>query len=135
MKPILCDTSALVALFDGDDKYADLAQEYLQDAEPGVAYLVPDTVFGETMTMLKNRLGAELAVKVGSSLRRSTRFRLCRLSEEDEQATWDIFARYVDKDWSYADCSLLALARRLKIAEVFAFDHYFEQMPGVTRVP
>lgn len=135
MRQILCDTSALVALFDADDRFADLARDYVQGIEPGLTLIVPDTVFGETMTMLKSRVGAKLAVKVGQQLRQSVRFRLYRLSDEDELATWDIFARYTDKNWSYVDCSLLALAQRLKIAEILAFDHYFEQMPDVTRAP
>lgn len=137
MKQILCDTSALIALFDRDDRYADLARSYVCEIEPGVVFIVPETIFGETMTLLKRRLGAQLAVKIGQQLRKSVRFRLCRLSNEDEQATWDIFARYTDKTWSYVDCSVLALAQRLEAGtvEVFAFDHHFEQMPGVTRVP
>jgi predicted nucleic acid-binding protein len=43
-------------------------------------------------------------------------------------------SRYTGKEWSYVDCSLLALAQRQKVAIVFSFDGHFEQMPGVTRV-
>ena len=43
--------------------------------------------------------------------------------------------KYDDKDWSYTDCALLALAEHLKISEVFAFDEDFDQMPGMTRYP
>jgi predicted nucleic acid-binding protein len=135
MKQILCDTSALVALADADDPHADLAQEYLRDIAPGIVFIVPDTVFSEAMTTIKRRLGAAAAVKVGHQLRKSVRFRPYRLTDDDERATWDIFSRYTDKEWRYVDCSLLALAQRLKIAAVFSFDHHFEQMPGVTRVP
>ena len=135
MKQILCDTSALVALADADDPYAELAQEFLRDIPPGAVFIVPDTVFGEAMTTIKRRLGAAAAVKVGQQLRKSERFRSYRLSDEDEGATWDVFCHYLDKEWSYVDCSLLALARRQKVTAVFAFDHHFEQMPGVTRVP
>jgi len=46
-----------------------------------------------------------------------------------------IFCRYTDKDWSYVDCSLLALAQQQKIPAVFSFDRHFEQMPGLMRVP
>lgn len=49
--------------------------------------------------------------------------------------TWEIFSHYTDKNWSYVDCSLLAAARRLRIAEIFTFDQYFDQMPEVKRVP
>ncbi len=135
MKQILCDTSALVALADADDPYADLAQEYLREIEPGVVFSVPDTVFSEAMTTIKRRLNATAAVKVGRQLCKSVRFRLYRLTDDDERATWDLFSRYTDKEWSYVDCSLLALAQRQKVAVVFSFDGHFEQMPGVTRAP
>jgi predicted nucleic acid-binding protein len=135
MRQILCDTSALVALADADDPCADLAQEYLRDIAPGIVFIVPDTIFSETMTTIKRRLDAAAAVKVGQQIRKSVRFRLYRLTEDDDRATWDIFSRYTDKEWSYVDCSLFALAQRQKIADVFSFDRHFEQMQGVTRVP
>lgn len=39
------------------------------------------------------------------------------------------------KDWSYVDCSMLALARRLEVNVVFAFDRHFDQMLAMTRLP
>jgi uncharacterized protein len=87
------------------------------------------------MTTVKRRLDAAVAVKVGQQIRKSARFRLYRLTDDDDRAAWDIFSRYTDKEWSYVDCSLLALAQRQKIGAVFSFDHHFEQMPGVTRAP
>ena len=42
---------------------------------------------------------------------------------------------YTDKQWSYVDCSILAVARRLQIAQVFGFDRHFDQMADLTRVP
>jgi len=64
-------------------------------------------------------------------------FRFYRLAVEDADETWDIFSRYVDKEWSYVDCSLLAVARRLQLRQIFAFDHHFDQMAslGIRRVP
>jgi hypothetical protein len=47
---------------------------------------------------------------------------------------WDIFEKYDDKQWSYVDCSLLAIARRLMLRRIFTFDHHFQQM-GFEVVP
>jgi uncharacterized protein len=135
LKRILCETSALVALADAGDTYAGSVQEYLRTISSATVFIVPDTVFCETMTTIKRRLGAAAAVKVGRQLHKSVRFQPYRLSAEDERSTWDVFSRYTDKAWSYVDCSLLALAQRNKIVEVFSFDHHFEQMPGLVRVP
>jgi len=37
------------------------------------------------------------------------------LNDSDKQTTWEIFEQHQDKAWSYTDCSLLAVARRLGI--------------------
>ncbi|MGD8244775.1 MAG: PIN domain-containing protein [Anaerolineae bacterium] len=133
---VLADSSALFAMVDSRDRHAPAARTFLLESQDA-SYLVPDTVFCEAMTLIKARLGAVTAVEVGSRIQASTRFRLQHVEPADHRATWEIFARYADKDWSYVDCSVLALAQRMKILEVFAFDHHFDQMGGLglTRVP
>jgi predicted nucleic acid-binding protein len=54
---------------------------------------------------------------------------------QPERETCALFQKYDDKDWSYTDCALLALAEHLKLNQVFAFDEDFDQMPGLTRYP
>ncbi len=53
------------------------------------------------------------------------------ISDEDDQKIWEIFCRYNDKKWSYTDCSILVIANRLKINQVFAFDEHIRQMSGL----
>jgi predicted nucleic acid-binding protein len=134
-RQILVDSGALLAMVDSRDQYASAARAFLRESD--ALYLVPDTVFSEAMTLVKSRVGAAGAVSVGSRVQESTRFRLFYLEPEDHQATWRIFAHYLDKEWSYVDCSILALAQRMNITEVFAFDQHFDQMAGLglVRVP
>ena len=132
---IVADTSALFALVDADDPHHADVVGFVKSRAVGFLYLVPDTVFSETMTLIKRRIGVHLAVQVGERIQRSPRFRLYRLDPEDDQETWRIFSRYTDKDWSYTDCSISAVACRYRIAEVFAFDRHMEQMAEVVRVP
>jgi predicted nucleic acid-binding protein len=135
MRRVLLDTSALYASLDADDPNHTRARGFLTD-EPTV-YLVPDTVFSEAMTLIKLDLGLTLAIATGKSILAGSPFRLHRLSPEEFQDTWQVFSRYTDKGWSWTDCSILALARRLRVGEVFAFDHHFDQMTALhlTRVP
>jgi predicted nucleic acid-binding protein len=91
-------------------------------------------VFVETMNLTKARLGPEYAITFGRQLRTSKAFYSLLLTDEDKRLTWSIFEQYQDKSWSYIDCSLLAVAQRLKIRKVFAFDPHFEQM-GLEMVP
>ena len=48
---------------------------------------------------------------------------------------WTVFERFnKDKSWSFTDCTTYAVMKQMAIAEVFGFDHHFEQM-GFRRKP
>ena len=133
MKTILVDSSFLLAMVDRDDKHHNEVIAFLK--ELGIAtLLVTSHIFDEAMTLIKSRLGSEIAVRTGQQLRLSTRFRLIHVTEGDDKAAWEIFSHYIDKDWSYTDCSCLAVMRKLGITEVLSFDRHFDQM-GTVRLP
>ncbi|RME34032.1 MAG: PIN domain-containing protein [Thermoflexia bacterium] len=134
MRQLLADTSFLVALVNtGDVHHAD-AVAFLRQLQRAVI-IVTNYVFDETMTLLKRRLGSEVALRAGQQLRESLVFQRLHLTEEDEESTWKIFQQYADKAWSYTDCASLAVMQRLGIREILAFDRHFEQVPGIIRLP
>ena len=133
MKTILVDSSFLLAMVDRDDKHHPEVIDFLKKLERAIL-LVTSHIFDEAMTLIKARLGSEIAVRTGQQLRLSTLFRLVYVTERDDEAAWEIFSQYTDKDWSYTDCSCLAMMRRLGITEVLSFDHHFDQM-GTVRLP
>jgi predicted nucleic acid-binding protein len=132
---VLADTSGLFASLDADDPHHLQARSFL--AGRSATYIVADTIFAETMTLVKIPLGASLAINLGREILAGAPFRFHRLTDDEQAETWSIFSRSTDKEWSFADCSLLALARRLNVDEVFAFDHHFDQMSdlGLRRRP
>ncbi len=134
MTRFLVDSSALLALVNRTDQYYPPATSFVR-SHLGDGFYVPDTVFVETMTLIKARLGVKPAVDLGTRVRASSVFVLVPLTAADYEATWGIFSRYTDKEWGYVDCSILAVARRLSVLTVFAFDHHFDQMAELTRVP
>lgn len=134
MTEILIDSGAFLAMLDARDKYHSDAQIFIA-AHESESFVIPDTIFAETMTLVKARLGAKAAILLGERIFLSPRFQLVRLSDSDHQAVWNIFKQYDDKAWSYADCSLLAMAHRMQITSVFSFDHHISQMAELTRVP
>jgi predicted nucleic acid-binding protein len=87
------------------------------------------------MTLLKARVGGPVAVRVGRELRRNPAYSWVAHGAEGEVEAWTVFQRYEDKEWSYTDCALLVLARRLGINAVFSFDHRVAQMPELVRHP
>ncbi len=136
MRLALLDTSAIYALtVKADPHHAEalvFAREWLSRQN---TFVLPEWVFVEAMTLIKSRFGATLAIQVGHDLRRGSAYRWTSLGREDERETWTIFQKYADKAWSYTDCALLALARRLNVRDVFAFDEHFAQMSGIVRRP
>jgi predicted nucleic acid-binding protein len=134
MREILIDTSALFALADADDLSHVEVTSWLMNSAQNSRLVLTDYVFDECMTLMKSRFGAEAAISFGQRIRSSQFCRFVQLTPQDEAATWQIFAQYADKDWSYTDCSCLAVMRRLGIRIAFATDRHFRQM-GVRVVP
>jgi len=134
MSTILLDTSALHALNYARDENHTRALAYFKGLAGRVKPILTEYIFVETMNLTKARLGPGYAIAFGRHLRASRAFYPLRLTDADKQTTWDIFEQHHDKSWSYVDCSVLAVARRLGIQQVFTFDHHFEQM-GLRMVP
>jgi predicted nucleic acid-binding protein len=133
---VLIDTGAIYAFVTRTDTHHEQAKRFVRELLNRQGFFVlPDVVFAETMTLLKARLGPEIAIRVGQELRRNPAYAWLCLGEEGERETWAAFQRYADKEWSYTDCALLVLARREAIPHVFAFDRHFAQMPGIERLP
>jgi hypothetical protein len=128
MSILLIDTSALHALNYVRDNNHLRAVTYFKSLAGRAKPILTEWVFLETMNLTKARLGPAYAIDFGRHLRASKAFYPLILSDEDKRATWEIFETYQDKDWSYVDCSILAVAQRLSVSRVFAFDHHFVQM-------
>ena len=134
MRQILVDTSALCALADRSDRNHQSVAEFVGSQAKQVVLIVTDYVLDETLTWVKARFGAQPAIELGKRIRSSDFCRFTRLTTDDEMATWEIFKRYTDKEWSYTDCSCLAMMRKMGIDEAFSTDKHFVQM-GVTVLP
>ncbi len=133
---ILVDTGAIYAFATRNDRHHEAAKSFVRTwLDQDGLFVLPDVVFAETMTLFKARLGAGVALRFGRELRRNPAYLWDPLREEGERDTWALFQRYADKQWSYTDCAILALSRRVKVGCVFAFDHHFDQMPGIERLP
>lgn len=130
----LVDSSALIALAEPKDDHHASATRFVGRLEPTESLLLSDYVFDETVTWLRRRGGHRVACEFGDLLRSSSFAKILRLEAVDAEEAWSIFRRYKDKELSFTDCTNVALARRLAIAAIFAFDEDFRHV-GLKVVP
>lgn len=128
MRAVIVDTGAIYALVMRNDRNHGAARRFLQHVLEGPASLVlHEWVFVEAMTLLKVRGGAEVAIRVGEEIKRNPLYRWQPSTPQLEQLAWGVFERYSDKDWSYTDCALVALAQQTKTEEVWTYDRLLGQ--------
>jgi uncharacterized protein len=134
MNLILADTSGLYSLLAQRDQYHQQSLAFYHGLLPQTKIVVIEYILLETMTLLRARGYSAQAVEFRRLLEQSTLFGLQYSSVLLEKQTFAVFQQYADKEWSYADCALLATARTLDVNTVFSFDTHIDQM-GLIRVP
>lgn len=134
---IFVDTGAWFALAVRNDPDHKSAMAWLErNREPLVT---TDYVLSETATLLRMRdktaRGHRLAVRVATSVLKEEAAILERVSRRDFEEAFEVFRSYRDHLFSFVDCVSFAVMSRLRIKTAFAFDHHFDEYPGITKVP
>ena len=129
MTGIFVDTSAWYALVDSDD--ADHGKAAAFFSANTTTLITTNAIFSETVTLIRYRIGHDAALSFGRKMKESTFVRLVPVAQADEERAWDIFSRYRDQDFSYADCTSFAIMQRMKIGTAFTFDRHFMVMKFV----
>ena len=97
--------------------------------------LTTDYVVDETLTLLRARRFPRSAIRAGETFFKDGVVRVERVTDEDYQQAWDVFASYTDKDRSFTDCTSLVVMRRLGITTALSLDHHFRQFGTVRVLP
>lgn len=88
----------------------------------------------ETLTLLKDRCGVNVALSFRQDLEKSTSVTVLWLERENEAKAWKIFRTHKDKAYSFTDCTSFALMEEYAIKNAFAFDKHFRQY-GFNQLP
>jgi len=128
MPQVIVDSSALIAFFVRSEKHHAAARRYAAE-HPTTRWIILETVFDEVVTWMRAKISILSSIQVGRVLREEHMY--VNISDEDDAATWECFCQYDEKPWSYTDCSILVMARKLSVFEVFAFDEHIRQMAGL----
>lgn len=126
MKYIFVDTSAWYALVDSDDSDHTAAVAF--HTSNTTPLVTSNAVFSETLTLIRYRIGHKAAHTFGKMLKESSFIRIAALTPADEELAWNIFSKYRDQGFSFADCTSFALMQRMKLATAFTFDNHFSVM-------
>lgn len=130
---VFVDTGAWFASIVPWDANHALAANWL--ANNSRSLLTTDSVLSETLTLLRIRGERERAIWLGEKIWSEELAILYSVSQEDQQAAWDVFRRFTDKDWSFVDCISKVVIERLGIDTAFSFDHHFRQFGNVQVAP
>lgn len=125
MEKLFVDTGAWYAYINREDPDHLPVKRHLAKFK-GKA-ITSNYVFAETITLVRYRLGHEMAVQVGKILREARDVKVVWLTPADEEQAWQLFTQRNDKRYSLTDCSSFALMRRLKIDYCLTTDKNFAQ--------
>lgn len=116
---LICDTSGLLALADGDDPAHRRVADSFASAQP--PYIISPLVLAELDHLLRVRAGSRNA---RAALRGFTAgdFDVATLSRDDVRAAIDLDEQYADLDLGLADCSLAVLAGRFRTVDLLTLD-------------
>jgi predicted nucleic acid-binding protein len=123
VKQIFVDTGAWYALIDRKDPDHEAVSATFREWKGRL--VTSNFILDETLTLLRYRLGWQIAHTFGEEVREGLLVQLVRVRPADEEAAWTIFSRYRDKVFSFTDCTSFAVMERLKMKVALAFDSDF----------
>lgn len=133
---IFTDTGAFIALTDADDENHKAARTfYLTAKEKRALLITTNFVICETMNYLRARVSHNSAVLFRENIKKSDIINITAVTPLIEDAAFDIFKDYEDKDFSFTDCTSFAVMKSLKLRKAFAFDKHFGQYGNFERLP
>lgn len=127
------DTSAWYAAYVPTDSSHRAVSLHLRSDE--TPFFTSDFVVDETITLMLARGERRRAVKFGRDLLIAGIVRMEIITVADLVDAYQVFAKYVDKKWSFTDCTSYVLMRRVGVTEALTLDKHFRQMPGISVVP
>jgi predicted nucleic acid-binding protein len=130
---IFVDTSAWFAYAIPDDIHHQAAQQWLQQNR--LPLVTSDYIIDETLTLMRARGQNARATQLGELFFSGSIAEIRFLTEDDIQATWQVFRTYSDKEWSFTDCASKVIIGRLGITHALSFDQHFHQFGSVVVVP
>ena len=129
MKVLFADTAGWMACADEADpahRHAVAARDRWLESGGGI--VTTDYIIDETLTLLRVRLGLRAAELWWRQIEGSTRLRWECVGIERADKARAIFFRFLDKDYSFTDCTSFVVMKELRLRQALTTDKHFAQM-------
>lgn len=129
MTGLFVDTAGWIACADRSDPAYDSCRAARDRAmHAGLMLVTTDFVVDETLTLMRVRLGLQVAEGWWRQVDGSSRVRWERISQERFDRALQLFFRHRDKGYSFTNCTSFAVMRELKLTGALTTDKHFKQM-------
>ncbi len=130
---IFVDSGAWFAGLIPSDQDHKAASDWL--AQNKELLVTSDFIIDETLTLLQALGQKGRALARGKAIFQGQLAKIHFFTPDEIQESWRLFQTYVDKSWSFTDCTSKLIIERLALNQAFSFDHHFQQFGSVTVVP
>jgi predicted nucleic acid-binding protein len=130
---ILVDTGAWFALSVPSDSDHRAATNFARTNRD--VLVTTDYIVDELLTLFRVRREPNRAIAWLDRILFAERCNLVRIELVDFQRAIDVYRAFADKNWSFTDCTSLAVMERLGIDKAFAFDEHFRQFGSISVLP
>lgn len=118
---IFIDSNFYIALYNPQDTLHERAKFAIDDLEKkNLRVILSNFIFMETVTVLSQKAGRELAFAAGKRLLMDQSFII--INEKLNERSWEIFQEIQRKNVSFVDCSILAVMELEGIDSLLTFD-------------
>ncbi len=120
------DTSAWYALLSArDTEHAAALRRFSRLAAERRSVVTTNHVVGEAYTLIRRRLGSQIALSFLERVRTDPFVRRVSVPEVWEEEAERLLAQYHDQPFSYVDATSFVAMRRMRIQEALTFDRDF----------
>ena len=126
---VFVDSNYFIALGNPDDRLHSHALNITDLLDDGnVLVVISNLIFIEIVTVLSQRVGREIAWKVGRDLVEDPNVQIIHIDPEVQEESWEIFQKVAQKDISFVDCSTIAVMQSEGIDTLLTFDDDFQRL-------
>jgi len=122
------DSGAWIGMLVVEDRYHREARELFQSFTAKDDLITTNYVVAETATWLVyhgySRYTARFRQMIDAA-EATSRLRLVWIATKEQDGAWDVMEQFQDQNFSFADCSSIAVCREEDVDNVLGFDKHF----------